>query len=135
MNASTNTPLSGRAILVVEDAYWIAADVGRTLKRAGAHVIGPVPYVEQALAAITRSRVHAAVLDVNLGGVPSFAVARELERHAIPYLLATGYDRRALPGRWQEAIRIDKPFKANELIDVLSRMLCTADQPFVGEEH
>ena len=41
--------LSGRRVLVVEDEYYLADDIGRALRSAGADVAGPVGEVEDAL--------------------------------------------------------------------------------------
>ncbi|MEZ0495098.1 response regulator [Sphingomonas sp. IW22] len=135
MNASSDAPLAGQSILVVEDAYLIAADVGRTLKRAGALVVGPVAYIQQALDAIQSAAIDAAVLDVNLDGVLSFPVATELERRSIPYLFTTGYEHWSLPDRWRRVIRIDKPFSQSDLVGALGRMLGPVVVPKDGEAN
>ena len=61
--------LQGLCILLAEDEYFLADEIARALDEMDATVIGPVPDVEGALAALAGApRVDAAVLDVNLGG-------------------------------------------------------------------
>src|SRR5262245_38326905 len=42
-------PLTGRRILVVEDEYFLADDIGKTLRAFGAEIAGPVGHVEDAM--------------------------------------------------------------------------------------
>lgn len=121
------TNLQGRRILVVEDVYLIADDVCRALVRAGAEVVGPAGTVADALVAMDAGTIDAAVLDVNLDGTPSFAIAGELERRSVPFLFATGYDDWALPDMWRDKRRIGKPFNARSMLDALVSVI--AEQP------
>lgn len=130
---SHEPPLVGQSILVVEDTYWVAADVKRTLNRAGAGVVGPVAYIQQALDALDSAPTDAAVLDVNLDGALSYPVASELERRSIPYLFATGYEPWAMPEKWRAIGRIEKPFSEDALVDALGQLLPEASRPDQGE--
>ena len=58
--------LEGYSILVVEDEALLAIQTRNLLKAEGAEVIGPVPSVPAALAALAAKRPDAALLDVNL---------------------------------------------------------------------
>lgn len=49
---NTANLLAGRRILVVEDEYLVADEIVRTLSESGAEVLGAVPSVKSALAAI-----------------------------------------------------------------------------------
>ena len=71
-------PLAKRSVLIVEDNYFIADDVRRTLSDAGAQVVGPASGVADAIRQVESARVDAAVLDVNLEDELSYPVAREL---------------------------------------------------------
>jgi DNA-binding NtrC family response regulator len=131
--ASDEQPLAGQSILIVEDAYWVAADVKRTLNRAGAGVVGPVAYIQQALDALDSNSIDAAVLDINLDGALSYPVASELERRSIPYLFATGYEPWAMPEKWRAVGRIDKPFSEDALVGALGRLLPATTRPDRGD--
>jgi DNA-binding response OmpR family regulator len=104
------TALAGRRVLVAEDEYFIAADLTRALAGAGAVVVGPVGRVDQALALIADAPVSAAVLDVDLGGESSFAIADRLAAARTPLLFVTGYDGWSLPEGYRGAPRLGKPF-------------------------
>lgn len=111
-------PLNGQRILVVEDEYFIATDIRRTLSAGGADVLGPVGTTAEAFALLPTSP-DAAVLDVNLDGDRSFAVAEHLAERGIPYLFLTGYDAWALPERHRDAPRLAKPFTAEALLNAV----------------
>lgn len=123
MKSQAAAALAGQRILVVEDAYWIAADVSRALTRAGAEVIGPAGCIEQALDLLRDQTLDAAVLDIDLDGATSFPLARELEQRGVPVLFATAYDQAALPEPWQRDSNVTKPFSGASIVASLSRIL------------
>src|SRR3712207_6541957 len=98
MRSGGAVDLSGRAVLVVEDDYFIASELADFLRRAGAVVTGPFPGVAEALAAIrTGSPLDYAVLDVNLGGEMIWSVVDALMSRGVPVILATGYGAEVVP--------------------------------------
>ena len=111
--------LSGKRILVVEDDYFIAKGLVRDLERLGAAVIGPVPTIAQALAAIAAEALDAAVLDVNLRGEMAYPVADKLLAQGLPFVLATGYSSSALPSRYAGVPHCDKPVEVGGLAAAL----------------
>ena len=109
-NALPVRALQGRRILVVEDEYMMAEDLRCDLEEAGAQVIGPVPSVADALRLLaTEMSIDAAILDVNLRGEKAYPVADALRERGIPFVLATGYERWALPDTYKDLPRCDKP--------------------------
>ncbi|HUD95317.1 response regulator [Sphingobium sp.] len=116
--------LAGLHILVVEDEYLIADEIRDMLDAAGAKVLGPVPTVEAALARIVEApRIDAAILDINLRGTMVFDVADALNARAVPFLFATGYDRSAIPDRFNEIPRAEKPLKARHVEGALATIM------------
>lgn len=75
-----------------------------------------------ALTAAGEAHYDAAVLDINLGGEMSYAVADCLAERGIPFLLATGYDDWALPPRLAGVPRLAKPFSPRAALDAIVRM-------------
>ncbi len=69
---------AGKKVLVAEDDYFIAKGLVRHLAQAGAAVVGPVPTVADALAAVEGGGIDAAVLDINLRGDLVYPVADAL---------------------------------------------------------
>jgi CheY-like chemotaxis protein len=114
--------LAGRRVLVVEDEYFIADELARSLADLGADVVGPVAGENEALAFLDTEKVDLAVLDINLEGRIGFAVADALSRLAVPFVFATGYDRGTIPGRYQRVPHWEKPFDAAALARSLAGM-------------
>jgi DNA-binding response OmpR family regulator len=117
MSGDTGRPLDGRTILVVEDEYLIARDICRVLEAEGAGIVGPVGDVEAGRSALAAGRIDCAVLDVNLRGERSFALADILLRQRIPVVVASGYDRAALPGALRGAGHLTKPLDLRRLVE------------------
>jgi ActR/RegA family two-component response regulator len=104
------TSLTGKTVLVVEDDYFIATEMCRTLEQAGARVLGPIERVADSLALIARSdRIDGAVLDLNLREEMAFPVADMLGERGVPFVFATGYDDSVIPERYRDAPRCRKP--------------------------
>lgn len=122
------TTLSGKHILVVEDEYFIASDVKRALKQAGAEVLGPVGSLEEGVA-LAEGPIDAAILDVNLEGTFSYPIADRLAEGDVPYLFVTGYDSWALPDAYREIPRVAKPFSVPALIEAVGKLVVAKDSP------
>ena len=90
--ASRLPSLAGRRLLVAEDEPLLALELEESLRGLGCEVLGPVSTLEEALhLAAAPGRIDAAVLDINLGGRPSFPVADHLTRRGVPVVFTTGY--------------------------------------------
>lgn len=128
--AATARPAAARIglrVLVAEDEALVAMDLGDGLLELGcAQIDTAVTLAElQRLAAPDAERYDLAVLDVNLGGQPSYAVAEALLDRGVPVIFATGYGE--LPGgRWTDDSRVivlRKPVAAGDLARALTTLL------------
>jgi CheY-like chemotaxis protein len=120
MTAAGNR-LRARRVLIVEDEYYIAQDLRFALESEGARVIGPVAGVSEALALIQEGRVDAAVLDLDLeSGGDAYPVAEALRSLGIPFVFATGYDRRSIRPEFGAVPHVGKPYEHGVLIGTLS---------------
>lgn len=90
-------PLSGNRVLVVEDEYYLADDLSRELRAAGAGVVGPFGSIADPEAAIDIGDFDCAVLDMNLRGDLAFMIAEQLASAKVPFIVATGYNQSSLP--------------------------------------
>lgn len=108
--------LRGKRILVVEDDYYLAQDTQDALERAGAQVIGPFASQREAIGAADPARIDCALLDINLGGGPSFILAETLEERRIPFLFVTGYDADVVPEKFRHNPRVEKPMRSVDLL-------------------
>lgn len=116
--------LRGLRVLVVEDEAMIAMLLEDMLGELGCALAAVVGRPAQALEAIDRGDVEAAVLDVNLSGGTSDEVAKRLMALGLPYVLATGADPSSLTlaeHRGRPVVR--KPFHLEGLAAALLQAL------------
>jgi len=113
--------LEGLRVLIVEDEMLIAINLEQILLDAGISDITTTSSSAQALQRLSEQAPDAAILDVNLGRETSIAVAEELQRRNIPFMLTTGYgDRSALAAQFSDAPVLNKPYEAAAIIAELS---------------
>jgi DNA-binding response OmpR family regulator len=113
----------GKSVLVVEDEALVAIMLEEMLGDLGYQVIGPVASVGAALALYAQGRPDAAILDINLGGEHSFAVADALREGGVPFAFSTGYDSTDEVVRSAAAYLLMKPYRMEELQDLMAVML------------
>ena len=109
--------LEGKVALVLEDNLIISLDAVDHLEDLGAQSVIAVAAVSQAMTAIAEAgRIDVAILDVNLGDETSMAVAQELARRGVPFVLATGYGgQQSIVEDFPEAPLVTKPYDAQSL--------------------
>lgn len=115
--------LRGYRVLVVEDEYFLAQDMAQALEASGAQVIGPLPGLEEALAQVKRDHFELAVLDIALQGGKAYPVADALRQAGIPFIFATGYGEAAIPSRYNEVPRIEKPYEGLAITRALEALI------------
>lgn len=115
----------GARVLLVEDEFFIALDIGQQLADAGFEVVGPAPSVSKALSLVDEQGCDVAILDVNLGGETSEPVARKLQESDKPFVVLSGYsiDNKAAPWFGDAAV-LSKPLRMDDLVAALRG--CTA---------
>ena len=86
-------PLAPLRVLVVEDEPLVAIMLEDALQDFGYQVVGPVENLKAAIQLAASERLDAAVLDINIDGTISEAVADQLMARSIPFLLVSGYQR------------------------------------------
>jgi DNA-binding LytR/AlgR family response regulator len=85
-------------------------------------VIGPYPTDEAALTTLDASRPDAVIVDINLGSGPSFKLAEVLRDRGIPFLFVTGYDQGAIPARFKDVERLEKPIQLRRVVEVVAKL-------------
>ena len=110
-------------ILLAEDNALLAFDLGQALEAEGFEVIGPAHSVAQALTLIERRGCEAAVLDIDLHGETSEAIALELKVRAIPFITVSAYSREQRPAVFDGIPAFTKPVQHPLLIARLRRCL------------
>jgi CheY-like chemotaxis protein len=115
--------LSNRKVLVVEDEMMIAMLIEDMLDEFGCRLVGPATSVPRALELIGNEHVEVAVLDLNLDGKDTYAIADALQRKNLPFVFATGYGSTALRKEYGNRPVLQKPFQAKDLEIALAEAL------------
>jgi len=118
-----------RRILIVEDESMIAMMVEDFLHESGWEVAGWAGATERALAMAQDLEIDAALLDVNLSGQDTFAVADVLSGRQIPFVFATGYGADGVAERFRGVPTLTKPFQRNELDRALETAMAAMRSP------
>jgi len=114
------TSLAGRTILIVEDEYLIAMNIGRAFESAGALVITAAT-LDHAKRLVEHPELSGAVLDFGLKGGDANPLRARLHERDIPYVLHSGY--RHCGDAWQLGAVVPKPANPTLLIDALVNLL------------
>jgi PAS domain S-box-containing protein len=118
--------LPGKTVLVVEDEALIALQIQDVLGKIDCTVMGPAGTILEALGLLEQSAPDIAILDVNLGGGRSYAIADILAAKQVPFLFCTGYaGATELPLRFTGVPVLGKPLDERELLFALDRSLAS----------
>ena len=115
--------LSNRKVLVVEDEMMIAMLIEDMLDEFGCKLVGPATNVPRALDLIGKEQVEIAVLDLNLDGQDTYAIADALQQKNVPFIFATGYGSTGLRQEYGNRPVLQKPFQARDLETALAEAL------------
>ena len=115
--------LSNRKVLVVEDEMMIAMLIEDMLDEFGCKLVGPATNVPRALELIAKESIDVAVLDLNLDGKDTYAIADALQRKNVPFIFATGYGSAGLRQEYGNRPVLQKPFPASDLETALTEAL------------
>lgn len=112
--------LANQRILLVEDEFFLADELARSLQAAGATIVGPAASIRNALNLIaTAGHLDAAVLDLNLRGETAIPVADALLERNVPFVFATGYGHGFVPVRYRHVKRCEKPMNPAKIVRAL----------------
>lgn len=114
---------SGPRVLLVEDEIIVCWLLEEMIGELGYTVVGPAARVSQALSIIESVAIDAAVLDLNLDGEPSYAIADALLARGIPFVFSTGYNKNTVREGYRSVPLLQKPYHIAELTDALAKLL------------
>jgi CheY-like chemotaxis protein len=115
----------GTCVLVVEDQPFVALATADMVMALGGEVSATVATVEEALAAIARKNFTLAMLDIDLAGRSSDAVAAAIAAAGKPFLVTTGFIGRTIAG-FETAPQLHKPYLQCQLARELNALLAPA---------
>lgn len=115
--------LSGRRILVVEDEVLILMMIEDCLADLGCQSVTGAATVNEAVTLINGQAFDAAMLDMNLNGNASYAVADALTAHNVPYVFATGNCASKMRDGYRNQAVLRKPFSNEDLAKTFAHLL------------
>jgi DNA-binding response OmpR family regulator len=122
---STSSPL----VLVLEDEALIGLNLRDDLQDAGYRVKGPFTTCAAALSWLETATPDAAILDAALKDGPCRAIAQELTRREVPFLIYSGYhEDRQLLAEFPHVTWIEKPVPSSVLIEACQQLLVGCDE-------
>ena len=103
--------------LIAEDEAIIGMVLADCLEEAGHHVLGPIDKGSAVLEALARLQPDMAILDTKLRDGPSYEVAHELRRRAVPFVIYSGHQRPKDPHpAYVDAPWVEKPATPTEVL-------------------
>jgi CheY-like chemotaxis protein len=102
-------------VLIVEDEMMVAMLVEDMLGDLGFTVAATASQMEAAVQQAEHGDFDFAILDLNLNGMKSYAVAEALRARKKPFLFATGYGDAVLPEDFRGVPTLQKPFVSEQL--------------------
>ncbi|WP_298721136.1 response regulator [uncultured Ferrovibrio sp.] len=129
MTEGSDLSLAGTRVLILEDEPLVSMLLEGLMEDFGCVVFGPFLRIAPAIEFIRErhQEIDVAILDVNVGGERSFAVADLLHELGVPFVFASGYDEAGIAERWRMWPNLGKLFYEAELKTTLSQVIA-ADQ-------
>ena len=106
--------ITGSTILLVEDEPIIGFALEDMLMDEGARTF-LAPSTEAALSVLESERIDVAILDVNVHGKTTYALAEVLRERQIPFVFATGYGAALHPEDFSGSPTITKPYNLSDI--------------------
>ena len=108
--------LKGLRALIIEDEYFVADDLRKILKKQGADLVKLSGTVEDAIRNIREDGFEFALVDINIRGEMTFALADEFRRRNVPFAFVSGYERRFNPRRFEDVPNWGKPYDHRQIV-------------------
>jgi CheY-like chemotaxis protein len=115
--------LKGRRILLVEDSPVVGPFTVDLLSDLGCEVVGPAPNMAAARELVDEEEFDAAIMDVHIRGERVFPLCDLLEKRGVPFLLTSGYADWQMPEKWQDRLRLQKPYTIGDIEQALAELL------------
>ena len=110
-------------VLIVEDEALVAMLIGDVVDELGHEVAGVAGRLDAGLTLAQESDADFAVVDLNLGGERTYAIAEALKRRGIRFMFVTGYGLSGVDANWRDQVVVQKPFEFAEFERAMARAL------------
>jgi response regulator RpfG family c-di-GMP phosphodiesterase len=114
-------PIDTWRVLILEDEPIIGLALEDMLQSLGVRCVLLADTLSAATAIVENETLHWAVLDVNIHGERSYAVADKLQAIGTPFIFATGYGDTQHPDQHINAITLIKPYSLSDLKSVIEQ--------------
>lgn len=118
--------MSGLRVLIIEDEPLIQMLWESVVELSDLEIADIIEDVNQALRRIEYDDFDCAILDVNLHGIDSSAVAARLKQRSIPTIVSTGYKSTDLSDDFAGLPIVYKPFSMEATADMLKNIASTS---------
>jgi CheY-like chemotaxis protein len=109
-------------VLILEDELLLQMQMQLLVEDLGFEVVGPHASVAPAMADVAADNVDCALLDLNLRGETSLAVADALAAKSIPFALTSGSNASDLTPRFAGRVVFIKPVDENQVKKFLAEV-------------
>lgn len=92
------------------------------LRELGCAVVGPAPNMAAARQLIENEIIDAALMDVHIRGERVFPLCETLAIKGVPLILTSGYADWAMPEKWSDRPRLQKPYTLGAVEKELARL-------------
>jgi DNA-binding NtrC family response regulator len=116
------TDSAGRRILIVEDSPVVGPFTADVLAELGYDVVGPAPNMATARELIDAGGFDAALVDINIRGERVFPLCEMLAVRNKPFVLTSGYADWAMPEKWDDRPRLQKPYTIDQVEKALDAL-------------
>ncbi len=128
-SASDSRPIR---VVIAEDEAIIRLDLKEILTGAGYQVVGETSRGDQAVALVEQHEPDLVILDIKMPGMDGLRAAREITRgRKVAVMILTAFSQRDLIDTARDAgvaAYLVKPFRADELIPRIERVLAACDE-------
>lgn len=126
MTREIDAPVPRPKVFIVEDETMLAMLIEMMLDELGYATASHASTLSEGVAYARAGDYDLAVLDINIIGGTSFAIAAEIAHRGIPFIFCTGYGRLGIPEAWADRHCVAKPFSIGQLEEALNGLLPAA---------
>jgi CheY-like chemotaxis protein len=121
--AANDKLLSGRRVLVVEDEMLVLMTIESMLGQLGCDSVTSAATSAQAIQLTKSQSFDVAMLDLNLNGRPSYAVADALDALGVPFVFSTGCSSDGMRDDYRDRPTLRKPYGSNQMISIFRNLI------------